>query len=351
MQNLQQEFGETFDPHQLRKLREEQLTEARILQLYNQKRLDSMQQPAASNKSSMYPFVFDSLLQVKQNSAFIAGAKILLPENIQRNDDRTMEEIYIPPTESFATADPRLFVGTKEEICFRPLIKISELDEVGQIAFSNTKTLNRIQTVVFDSAYNTNQNLLICAPTGAGKTNIAMLTIVNQIKKNIVDGVLRRDDFKIVYVAPMKALAAEMVENFGKRLAPLGVTVRELTGDMQLTKQEILQTQMLVTTPEKWDVVTRKSLGDISLSLLVKLLIIDEVHLLHDDRGSVIETIVARTLRQVESSQKMIRIVGLSATLPNYQDVARFLNVDPKKGLFFFDGRFRPVPLAQTSSR
>ena len=44
----------------------------------------------------------------------------------------------------------------------------------------------------------------------------------------------------------------------------------------------------------------------------------------------------------------MIRIVGLSATLPNYQDVARFLNVDPKKGLFFFDGRFRPVPLAQT---
>jgi activating signal cointegrator complex subunit 3 len=70
--------------------------------------------------------------------------------------------------------------------------------------------------------------------------------------------------------------------------------------------------------------------------------------LLHDDRGSVIETIVARTLRQVESSQKMIRIVGLSATLPNYMDVAKFLNVDPKKGLFFFDGRFRPVPLAQT---
>lgn len=44
----------------------------------------------------------------------------------------------------------------------------------------------------------------------------------------------------------------------------------------------------------------------------------------------------------------MIRIVGLSATLPNYLDVARFLNVDPKRGLFFFDSRFRPVPLAQT---
>ena len=51
---------------------------------------------------------------------------------------------------------------------------------------------------------------------------------------------------------------------------------------------------------------------------------------------------------QVESSQSMIRIVGLSATLPNYLDVARFLHVNPYEGLFFFDGRFRPVPLGQT---
>ena len=57
--------------------------------------------------------------------------------------------------------------------------------------------------------------------------------------------------------------------------------------------------QMLVTTPEKWDVVTRKSTGDVALTQIVRLLIIDEVHLLHDDRGSVIESLVARTLRQV----------------------------------------------------
>ena len=56
---------------------------------------------------------------------------------------------------------------------------------------------------------------------------------------------------------------------------------------------------MLVTTPEKWDVVTRKSTGDVALTQLVRLLIIDEVHLLHDDRGSVIESLVARTLRLV----------------------------------------------------
>lgn len=69
---------------------------------------------------------------------------------------------------------------------------------------------------------------------------------------------------------------------------------------------------------------------------------------MHGDRGPVLEALVARTLRQVESSQSMIRIVGLSATLPNYKDIALFLRVNLYKGLFYFDGRFRPVPLVQT---
>ena len=42
----------------------------------------------------------------------------------------------------------------------------------------------------------------------------------------------------------------------------------------------------------------------------------------------------------------MIRIVGLSATLPNYKDVAQFLAVNLETGLFFFDASYRPVPLA-----
>lgn len=62
---------------------------------------------------------------------------------------------------------------------------------------------------------------------------------------------------------------------------------------------------MLVTTPEKWDVVTRKSVGDVALSQLVKLLILDEVHLLHEDRGPVLESIVARTLRQVREKKSL----------------------------------------------
>lgn len=61
----------------------------------------------------------------------------------------------------------------------------------------------------------------------------------------------------------MKALAAEMTQNFSSRLKDLHVVVKELTGDMQLTKAEIANTQLLVTTPEKWDLVTRKGDGKV----------------------------------------------------------------------------------------
>lgn len=70
-----------------------------------------------------------------------------------------------------------------------------------------------------------------------------------------------------------------------------------------------------------------RNLENLTRKQRLKLLIIDEVHLLNEERGAVIETIVARTLRQVESSQSVIRIVGLSATLPNYLDVAEFLRL------------------------
>ncbi|XP_034936753.1 activating signal cointegrator 1 complex subunit 3 [Chelonus insularis] len=283
-----------------------------------------------------YPFVFDSQAKTKTTPGFVSGQKLLLPENVIRKDSTLCEEVEIP-----------VLAIDSDEIQYTP-IKISSLDEIGQMAFNGVEALNRIQSIVFNIAYNSNENLLICAPTGAGKTNIALLTVVHQLKLHIDNGVLQRNDFKIIYIAPMKALAAEMTANFSKKLSRLGVLVRELTGDMQLTKSELQQTQMIVTTPEKWDVVTRKGTGDIALTSIVKLLIIDEVHLLHGDRGPVVEALVARTLRQVESSQSMIRIVGLSATLPNYVDVARFLRVNPYKGLFYFDHRFRPVPLSQT---
>ena len=124
-------------------------------------------------------------------------------------------------------------------------------------------------------ALHSNENMLVCAPTGAGKTNVAMLSIMQQVGMCIEGGVLNRESLKVVYIAPMKALAQEIVGKFAKALAPLGLQVREYTGDMQLTKREITETQIIVTTPEKWDVVTRK--GSDALVSAVGLLIIDEV--------------------------------------------------------------------------
>ncbi|QCE13990.1 P-loop containing nucleoside triphosphate hydrolase [Vigna unguiculata] len=276
--------------------------------------------------------LFDEMIGSGDRSESIAVTA--LPEGTVRKHFKGYEEVIIPPKPT-APLKP----GEK-------LIEIRELDDFAQAAFRGYKSLNRIQSRIFSTVYGTNENILVCAPTGAGKTNIAMISILHEIGQHFRDGYLHKDEFKIVYVAPMKALAAEVTSTFSQRLSPLNMIVRELTGDMQLSKNELEETQMIVTTPEKWDVITRKS-SDMSLSMLVKLLIIDEVHLLNDDRGPVIEALVARTLRQVESTQSMIRIVGLSATLPNYLEVAQFLRVNPDTGLFFFDSSYRPVPLAQ----
>ena len=175
-----------------------------------------------------------------------------------------------------------------------------------------------------------------------------MLTILNELSKNRDEttGEFDLDAFKIVYIAPMKALVQEMVGNFSSRLGVFGIKVGELTGDSQMTKQQISETQIIVTTPEKWDVITRKS-TDTSYTNLVRLIIIDEIHLLHDERGPVLESIIARTVRRMEQTNEYVRLVGLSATLPNYQDVATFLRVDTKRGLFYFDASFRPCPLQQ----
>lgn len=69
---------------------------------------------------------------------------------------------------------------------------------------------------MFDHAYNTSENMLVCAPTGAGKTNIATLSILQAIKS-----VPEEMDVKIVYISPMKALANELVQKFSQKLPHL----------------------------------------------------------------------------------------------------------------------------------
>lgn len=299
--------------------------------------------PALNRDGPQYPHVYKS--HNAGNTLTAGGKKYGLPMGSEMIKHEKYEEIHIPASK------PGL-IGAG-----RKLVEIAEMDGLCRRTFLGYKSLNRMQSLVYPVAYQTSENMLVCAPTGAGKTDVAVLAILNAIGHNITPNpidepdamsfVVNFEDFKIVYVAPMKALAAEITQKLGDRVGWLGIQVRELTGDMQLTKKEIVQTQIIVTTPEKWDVVTRKSTGDTELVQKVKLLIIDEVHMLHDERGAVIESLVARTERQVESTQSLIRIIGLSATLPNYVDVADFLKVNRMVGLFYFDASFRPVPLEQ----
>ena len=262
-------------------------------------------------------------------------AKLVCFTGSFRKQHKGYEEVHVPPLK------PRPFDADEM------LIPIDKLPAYAQPAFEGFKTLNRIQSKIYKTALESDENMLICAPTGAGKTNVALLTMMRELGKHInPDGTIRIDEFKIIYVAPMRSLVQEMVGSFGKRLAPFNLKVGELTGDHQLSREEIAQTQVIVCTPEKWDIITRKS-GDRTYTQLVKLMIFDEIHLLHDDRGPVLEALVARTIRTVESTQDDIRLVGLSATLPNYEDVATFLRVRPKTGLYFFDNSYRPVPLEQ----
>lgn len=297
------------------------------------KKLDSEIQTETKRKPKIVDLeglVFD------QGHHLMANSKITLSKGSYQQNKKLYDIISVP-----APPAPPSLESSNEK-----LVSISDMPEWAQDAFplGETSSLNRIQSKVYPSAFLSDDNILLCAPTGAGKTNVAMLTILRMLGNYRDDKTGKFDirSFKAVYVAPLKALVSEQMREFQRRLtAQFGVTVNELTGDLSLSQKEIMETQILVTTPEKWDVVTRKA-SEESFTSLVKVLIIDEIHLLHDERGPVLESIIVRAKRQSET-----RLIGLSATLPNYQDVARFLGVDLGKGLFYFDALYRPCPLEQ----
>ncbi|CAF0840833.1 unnamed protein product [Adineta steineri] len=273
-------------------------------------------------------------LTFAQGSHFMANKSCRLPDGSFRLQKKGYEEVHVPALKPSAL-DPG-------EVLF----PIKNLPKYAQPAFEGYTNLNRIQSRMVKATLEADENILLCAPTGAGKTNVALLCILREIGKHVMpDGTINVDEFKMIYIAPMRSLVQEVVGNFTKRLNPFGLKVAELTGDHQLSREQINETQLIVCTPEKWDIITRKG-GERSYTQLVRLIILDEVHLLHDDRGPVLEAVIARTIRTIETTQDAVRFVGLSATLPNYEDIATFLNVK-REGLFHFDNSYRPVPLEQ----
>ena len=183
---------------------------------------------------------------------------------------------------------------------------------------------------------------------------------------------------KCVYIAPLKSLARERLKEWKSKLgsAPLGWSVLELSGDTNHDSRALNKADVLVCTPEKWDLITRGWKGSKNDEFSespsstgkkfireVKLLIIDEIHLLGEERGAVLEAIVSRTRyisqyvekeqdvrkssenSQPSGSQKyeMTRIIGLSTALANPYDLADWMGIDvhghgvsSKRGLYNF---------------
>ena len=103
-------------------------------------------------------------------------------------------------------------------------------------------------------------------------------------------------------------------------------SVIELTGDSTPDMRAIAKADVIVTTPEKWDGISR-SWQNRSYVKAVALLVIDEIHLLGDERGPVLEVIVSRTNFISSHTDRSVRVVGLSTALANARDLADWLGI------------------------
>ncbi|KAI1362288.1 hypothetical protein F5Y08DRAFT_355447 [Xylaria arbuscula] len=200
---------------------------------------------------------------------------------------------------------------------------------------------NVVQSKCFPLVYTTNDNVVISAPTGSGKTAILEMAICKLVSTQ------RGANFKIVYQAPTKSLCSEKARDWQTKFSHMNLTCVELTGDTsQAEAHRIGSATIIVTTPEKWDSITRKWKDHRRLLELVRLVLIDEVHILKDTRGATLEAVVSR----MKTIGANIRFVAISATVPNIRDVAVWLGRDHQNQLEparyeVFGEEMRPVKL------
>src|ERR1700723_368857 len=110
----------------------------------------------------------------------------------------------------------------------------------------------------------------------------------------------------------MKALVRERVRSGGTRLSgPLGLNLVELTGAKAPDTRTRKDADIIITTPEKWDGISR-SWQTRGYVRQVSLVVIDEIHLLGGDRGPILEIIVSRMNYIAAQSKNSVRLMGMS---------------------------------------
>jgi replicative superfamily II helicase len=189
---------------------------------------------------------------------------------------------------------------------------------------------NRMQREAAPAILDSDANVVASAPTASGKTALAELAICRTLQAGGT----------ALFIAPLRALTNEK-ESEWARFEDLGYSVYVVTGERDLNPRRAERADILVMTPEKTDSATRKhDSARYSFIADVDCCVIDEVHLLDSEtRGGVLEVTVSRLRRICDP-----RVVALSATMPNVEDVAAWLDAPPET-TFEFGDDYRPVDL------
>lgn len=192
------------------------------------------------------------------------------------------------------------------------------------------ESFNAMQRETLPAVLGTDENVVVAAPTASGKTAIAEAAIVKTLDAGGT----------ALFIAPMRALTAER-ESDWDRFEDLGYSVSVVTGERDVNPRKAEQADILVMTPEKVDSATRNhDSRRYAFITDIDLCVVDEVHLLDSPRrGPTLEVTVSR-LRTLTAP----RMIALSATMPNIDQVAAWLDV-PAEGRFSFDDSYRPVEL------
>ena len=176
------------------------------------------------------------------------------------------------------------------------------------------------------------KNFLITIPTASGKTLIAMLAILSHLSKHKT---------KVVYLTPLRALTSEKFEEF-KKLEKLNlgrkIKVALSTGDSKEKKEKLEDADVIFLTNESMDAnmaFQKDWIYDIGL------VVSDEIHLIGDNtRGPTLEIILTR-FKSGFIGKNPPKIIGLSATISNSDELADWLNCE------LVESTFRRVPLSE----
>lgn len=165
------------------------------------------------------------------------------------------------------------------------------------------------------------ENVLLSAPTGTGKTEAAVLPVLDLILRLPE----RRSGVYALYITPLRALNRDLLDRIGWWCGKVGVTVAVRHGDTD-NRERMLQArsppEMLITTPETLQAILTGRVMRRHLSS-VRWVIVDEIHeFAEDKRGSQLSLALERlTLLTSIDFQR----IGLSATIGSLEEVGKFL--------------------------